>query len=87
MEIGQDTREALEPEAERLSVVALTTDRVGAEEAVVDVRRDRSQQFIPPMIVDVVEALSDPPLDDRTVMGPYVNGSRVAGFTPCLSIG
>jgi hypothetical protein len=67
METGQDTREALEPEAQRLSVVALTTDRVGAEEAVADVRRDRSQQFIPPMIVDVVEALSDPPVDDRTV--------------------
>jgi hypothetical protein len=39
--------------------VALTTNRVGAGKAVVDIRRYGFQQLIPAMVVDVVEALSD----------------------------
>lgn len=38
--VGQDAPEALKPAAQRFPVVALTTDRVGAENAVVDIWRD-----------------------------------------------
>ena len=37
LEVGQHTCEAFEPAAQRVSVVALATDRVGAEKAVMDV--------------------------------------------------
>src|ERR687898_2352567 len=40
MQVGQDARNALEPAAERFAVVALTTDRVGAAKAVMNVWRD-----------------------------------------------
>jgi hypothetical protein len=59
MEIGQDAAEALQPAAHGFFVVALTTDRVGAGKAVMDIRRYWFQQLIPAMVVDVVEALSD----------------------------
>jgi hypothetical protein len=48
-------------------VVALTTNRVGAAKAVMDIRRDCLQQLIPAMVVDVVEALSDQFLDEIAV--------------------
>src|ERR687897_3897085 len=66
-EIGQDARETLEPAAQRFPVVALTTDGVDAAEAVMDVWGDRSHQFVPAMVVDVLEGLSDFPLDDCLV--------------------
>jgi hypothetical protein len=47
--------------------VALTTKRVGAGKAVMDIRRDCFQHLIPVMVVDVVEALSDQFLDKITV--------------------
>jgi len=40
---------------------------VGAEKAVMDIWRDRVQQLIPAMVVDLIEALSDSRLDDRAV--------------------
>jgi len=46
--------------------VALTTKRVGARKAVMDIRRDWFQHLIPAMVVDVVEGLSDSFLDDVT---------------------
>jgi hypothetical protein len=53
--------------------VALTTDRVGAAKAVMDIRRDCCQQLIPAMVVDVVEALSDQFLDEVAVNGvPFI---------------
>ena len=60
MEVGQDTCEAFEPSPQRVSVVAFAADRVVAEEPVVRRRRDRAHQLIPPMVVDLVEALADP---------------------------
>lgn len=39
MEIGQDAAEALKPAAQGFFVVALTTKRVGAGKAVMDIRR------------------------------------------------
>jgi hypothetical protein len=47
--------------------VALTTKRVGAGNAVMDMRRDCFHRFIPAMVVDVVEGLSDFVLDNVTV--------------------
>jgi hypothetical protein len=67
MEIGQDASEALKPAAHGFFVVALTTKRVGAGNAVMDMRRDCFHRFIPAMIVDVVEGLSDFFLDNVTV--------------------
>jgi hypothetical protein len=67
MEIGLDAAEALKPAAQGFFVVALTTKRVGAGQAVMDIRRDRFQHLIPAMVVEVVEALSDSFLDDVTV--------------------
>jgi hypothetical protein len=67
MESGQDAAEALKPAAQVLFVVALTTKRVGAGNAVLDMRRDRLHRFIPAMAVDVVEGLSDFFLDNVTV--------------------
>ena len=67
MEIGQDASEALKPAAHGFFVVALTTKRVGAGNAVMDMRRDRFHRFIPAMVVDVVEGLSDFFLDNVTV--------------------
>ncbi|MGY4326468.1 hypothetical protein ACVWWG_000882 [Bradyrhizobium sp. LB7.2] len=40
MESGQDSAEALKPAAQGFFVVALTTKRVGAGNAVMDMRRD-----------------------------------------------
>jgi len=40
MEIGQDAADALKPVAQGFLVVALTTNRVGAGKAVMDIRRD-----------------------------------------------
>jgi hypothetical protein len=59
MEIGQDAADALQPAVHGFFVVALTTNRVGAGKAVMDIRRYWFQQLIPAMVVDVVEALSD----------------------------
>ena len=67
MEIGQDAAEALKPAAQGFFVVALTTKRVGAGNAVMDMRRDCFQQLISAMIVDVVEALSDQFFDNVAV--------------------
>jgi hypothetical protein len=69
MEIGQDASEALKPAAHGFFVVALTTKRVGAGNAVMDMRRDCFHRFIPAMVVDVVEGLSDFFLDNVTVIG------------------
>jgi hypothetical protein len=46
LQIGQDAAETLEPAAHGLFVVALTTERVGAGHAMVDMRRDCFQRFI-----------------------------------------
>jgi hypothetical protein len=67
MESGQDAAEALKPAAQGFFVVALTTKRVGAGNAVMDMRRDCFHRLIPAMVVDVVEALSDRFLDKITV--------------------
>jgi hypothetical protein len=67
MESGQDATEALKPAAQVFFVVALTTKRVGAGNAVMDKRRDCLHRFIPAMVVDVVEGLSDLFLDNVTV--------------------
>ena len=67
MESGQDAAEALKPAAQGFFVVALTTKRVGAGNAVMDMRRDCFHRFIPAMVVDVVEGLSDFVLDNVTV--------------------
>jgi hypothetical protein len=47
--------------------VALTTQRVGAGNSVMDTRRDCFHRLIPAMVVDVVEALSDRFFDKITV--------------------
>jgi hypothetical protein len=49
VEIGKDATEALEPTAQGFLVVAFTPDRVGAAKAVMDIWRDRVQQFVPAM--------------------------------------
>jgi hypothetical protein len=67
MEIGKDASEALKPAAHGFLVVALTTKRVGAGNAVMDMRRDCFHRFIPAMVVDVVEGLSDSFLNNVTV--------------------
>jgi hypothetical protein len=59
MEIGQDAAEALKPAAQGFFIVALTTNRVGAAEAMMNVWRDWFQQLIPAVIVNVIKALSD----------------------------
>ena len=59
MEIGQDAADALKPAAQGFFVVVLTTNRVGAAKAVMDIRRDCLQQLTLAMVVDVIEALSD----------------------------
>ena len=50
-----------------IPVVTLATDGVGAEKSVVDRGRDAVQQRIPFVVVDVVEALSDPALHDQAI--------------------
>ena len=50
MEIGQDAAKALKPAAHGFFVVALTTKRVGAGNAVMDMRRDRFHRLIPAMV-------------------------------------
>ena len=67
IEIGQDAAEALKPAAQAFFVVALTTKRVGAGNAVMDIRRDCFHRLIPAMVVDVVEGLSDLLLHNVTV--------------------
>lgn len=67
MEIGEHTAEALKPAAQGFLVVALTTKRVGAGNAVMDIRRDCFHRLIPAMIVYVVEALSDRFLDNSCI--------------------
>ncbi len=64
LEIGQDAAEALKPAAQLFLVVALTTKRVVAGNAVMDARRDCFRHLFPAMVVDVVERLSDSLLDD-----------------------
>jgi hypothetical protein len=67
MDSGQDAAEAFKPAAQGFFVVALTTKRVGAGKAVMDIRRDWFQHLVPAMVVDVVEGLSDSFLDNVTV--------------------
>ena len=67
MEIGQDAADALKPAAQVFLVVALTTKRVGAGNAVMDLRRDCFHRLIPAMVVDVVEGLPDSLFDDVAV--------------------
>ena len=55
MEIGQDAAEALKPAAQGFFVVALTSKRVGAGNAMMDMRRDCFHRLNPAMVVDVVE--------------------------------
>jgi hypothetical protein len=47
LEIGQDAAEALKPAAQGFFAVALTTKRVGAGNAVMDMRRDCFDRLIP----------------------------------------
>jgi hypothetical protein len=51
MESGQDAAEALKPTAQDFFIVALTTKRVGAGNAVIDMRRDCFYRLIPAMVV------------------------------------
>jgi hypothetical protein len=67
MESGQDAAEALKPAAQSFFVVALTTERVVAGNAVMDIRRDCFHRLIPAMVVDVVKGLSDFFLDNVAV--------------------
>src|SRR5262252_7392496 len=67
MEIGQDSRQALEPQAQSLLVVTLTTNRVDPAETVMDSWADGGHQLVPTMVVDVVEGQADSLLDDRAV--------------------
>ncbi len=64
LEIRQDAAEALKPAAQLFLVVALTTKRVVAGNAVMDAGRDCFHRLFPAMVVDVVERLSDSLLDD-----------------------
>ena len=68
MESGQDAAEALEPAAQGCSVVALAAKRVGAGNAVMDMRRDRLQRLIPATVVDVVGAGAIPGVPQRSVI-------------------
>src|SRR5947209_19328390 len=56
MESGQNAAHALEPAAQGFFVVALTTERVGSGNAVMDTRRDCFHSLGPAMVVYVVEA-------------------------------
>ena len=67
MESGQDAAEALEPAAQGFFVAALATKRVGAGNAVMDMRRDGFHRLIPATVVDMVEGFSDFFLDNVTV--------------------
>ncbi len=58
-------------------VVALTTEPVGAGHAMVDMRRDCFQRFIPAMVVDVVEGLSDSIFDNAAVNHLWFSCVRV----------
>ena len=62
-----DAADALKPAAQGFFVVALTTKRVGAGNAVMDMRRDCFHRLIPAMVVELVEALSDSFFDNVTV--------------------
>jgi hypothetical protein len=67
MDIGQDAAEAFEPAAQGFLAVALAAKRVGAAKAVMDIRRDRFQHFIPAMVVDVFEGLPDSSFDNVAI--------------------
>jgi hypothetical protein len=67
MESGLDAAETLKPAAQGFLVMALTSKRVGAGNAVMDIRRDCFHRVIPAMVVDVVEGLSDFFLDNVAV--------------------
>src|SRR3954469_17809764 len=67
LERGQDASEPLEPAAQGRFVVALPAQRVIAGNTVMDMRRYRLHRFIPAMVVDMVEGLSDLLLDDVAV--------------------
>jgi hypothetical protein len=77
MKSGLDAAETLKPAAQRFFVVALTSKRVGAGNAVMDIRRDRFHRVIPAMVVDVVEGLSDFFFDNVAVQHlPSSDGNR-----------
>lgn len=59
MESWKDAAEALEPEADRVFVVTLTAERVGARNAMMDIGRESFHRFIPAMIVHVIVGLPD----------------------------
>src|SRR5207248_7253066 len=88
MESGQDTSEALEPTAQGFFVVALATERVGAGNTVMHMRRDCLHRFIPAMVVDMVEGLSDLFLDNVAVQhstSPTVIAERLKLVSfPCF---
>ena len=67
MEIWKDAAEALKPAVDRVPIMALTSERVHAGHAVMDMRRERFHRFIPATIVDVVEGLPDFHFYNRTV--------------------
>src|SRR5438552_4172018 len=84
MESGQDASEALKPAAQSLFVAALATKRVGAGNTVMDTRRDCFHRFIPAVVVDMVEGLSDFLLDDVAVQhstSPTVSAERLRLFS------
>src|SRR3989337_2562246 len=66
-ESGQDAAEALKPAAQIIFVMALTTKRMGAGNAVMNTRRDGFHRLVPAVVVDVVEGLSDLFFDYVTV--------------------
>jgi hypothetical protein len=67
IEIGLDAAEALKPAANGCFVVALTRERMGAGNAVMEMRRDCFHRLIPAMVVDVVKGLPDFFLHNGTV--------------------
>lgn len=59
MESWKDAAETLELEADRVFVVTLTAERVGARNAMMYIGRESFHRFIPAMIVHVIEGLPD----------------------------
>src|SRR5262245_28647466 len=60
VQVRKDASEALEPAPQCVTVVALSADRVCAQEPVMHVRRNGVDELIPPVVVDLIEALADP---------------------------
>src|SRR5262245_42166591 len=59
MKVWQDAADTLYPAPHRLLVVALATDAVRAAEAMMDIWRNRLEQLIALVTVDVIKTLSN----------------------------